>query len=624
MSLVTYPCEDDAVVRHTETEPSTELLTWLSALRVLSSAATSTVDPRDVLNQVADTARSLLGFTFCGVLIPDPTGQSLVITGWSGLSAEYVNRVNRDRPIRLDGSAPSSRAFTSGEPVAIRDITAEAGFAPWGGVAREQGYRAMIAVPLVSGDQVLGTLNGYYTPRHTFTAHEVERMSLLANHAAIALGSARMLDELRRLTDSLREQRDALTRSEQIHERLLATTLRSGGLDGIATVLAELVGRPVLIDDSRHETLAASGDPAVLPAPAWRETATIDEDASSTPVRVTTGPDNGAAFLVSTARLGGDVAARIWLPEQPTPLDPIGTRAVEHASIVVALELLRVRTAVEVEHRLRGELMTDLLSSGPVPSEQLVQRAALLGHELTRPHAAIVGSIGSAASTATHSHSYQRALTVVSDALRSYQPRPLTAMYRGDIVVLWPTEASAPPDKPGPTQPTDPAHAAKLVQRAIASVTGAADATVAVHEAPADTYAHGYRIAKGALNIAIQVGHTNTVVQLADLGIAGLLLQLDDTSQLLAFADRALGPVLEYDRRHRTQLSETLRTHLACKLDRNRTAQTLHIHPNTVGQRVRRIEQLCATDLADPSAAAHFSAALTIREVALQRTTTAR
>ena len=88
----------------------------------------------------------------------------MVITGSSGLSALYVDRVNTDRPVRLDSGSPSSQAFHSGKPVALRDITAEPEFKPWGGVAREQGYRAIVCVPLVAGGDILGTLNGYYSP----------------------------------------------------------------------------------------------------------------------------------------------------------------------------------------------------------------------------------------------------------------------------------------------------------------------------------------------------------------------------------------------------------------------------------------------------------------------------
>lgn len=591
--------------------PGSELLTWLDALRELSAASTSATDLRHVLNLVADTARTLLGFDFVGVLTPDAAEENLLITGWSGLSADYVARVNNDRPIGLDSGSPSSQAFRGGQPVALRDITHEPEFGPWGGVAGEQGYRAIICVPLVAGDDVLGTLNGYYTPVHTFTGFEIERLTLLANHAAIALTSAGRLDQLRQLNESLRAQRDVLTRSEQIHDRLLAVTLRSGGLSGIAAVLAELIARPVLIDDTRHVVLATAGDAGELPAAQWRGRAVVEPSEVSAPVLVGSADDEDAAgFFVAVARLGDDVAARIWFPQRESALDPVGVRAVEHASIVISLELLRMRTAAEVEHRLRGELLADLLGSGSVLSEQLLQRAQRLGHELTRPHIAIVGALTDAGEPVDN-RVYQRALSLVSELVTPLRPRPLAAMHRGNIVTMWPAEDGQ--SHPG-IETRD--SAAASVQRAMASASTAAAATVAVSPRSALSYGQAYRTAAGALDIAVQAGRTNTVVQLEDLGVLGLLLQLDDAAQLTAFADRALGPLLAYDDAHHTDLVGTLRTYFACKLDRAATAGALHVHPNTVTQRLRRIEALCDVDLADPSVAMHFSAALTVQDVA--------
>ncbi|MET0699490.1 MAG: GAF domain-containing protein [Mycobacterium sp.] len=594
-------------------QPGAELLTWLSALRTLSSAATAAADLRHVLDLVAETARTLLGFDFCGVLTPDADGESLVITGWSGLSADYVNRVNTDRPVRLGSGSPSSQAYQSGEPVALRDITTEPEFTPWGGVAREQGYRAIICVPLVAGEEILGTLNGYYTPVHTFTGYEVERLALLANHAAIALTSARRLDQLRQLNESLREQRDALTRSEQIHERLLGVTLRSGGLDGIAAVLAELIGRPVLIDDSRTDVLAKAGDDAELPDTAWRAGAVIAPPPSSAPVQVGSTHDH-TRFCVSIARLGDDAtAARIWFPAGDVELDAVSIRAVEHASIVISLELLRIRTAIEVEHRLRGELLADVLGGGSVISEQVLQRAQLLGHDLTRPHATIVGALSIDGEPA-EARIYQRSLSLVGELVKPYSPRPLSAMHRGNIVTMWPTGAV----DTGRAIESDHA-AATLVQRAMGGVARNVDATVTVSAQPAgsvSSYAEAYRTAKGALDIAVRAGRTNTVVHLADLGVIGLLLQLEDSTQLVTFARRTLGPLLDYDESHHTDLVDTLRTYFGCRHDRNRAATRLHIHPNTVTQRLRRIEQLCGVELAEPSVTLQFSAALTVHDVA--------
>lgn len=593
-------------------QPEAELLTWLGALRALSSAATSAADLQHVLDLVADTARTLLGFDFCGVLTPDPAGENLVITGWSGLSADYVEYVNTEQPIRLDGGSPSKQAFQSGHAVAIRDITAEPEFTPWGGLAREQGYRAIVCVPLISGDEVLGTLNGYYTPVHTFTDYEIERLALLANHAAIALTSARRLDQLRQLNASLREQRDALTRSEQIHQRLLAVTLRSGGLSGVAAVLAELIGRPVLIDDSRGRVLATAGDDAQLPDEAWRAASVIEPSPSSAPLPVT-GPDDEARFSVSIAKLGDEVAARIWFPTGKFGFDAMSVRAVEHASMAISLELLRVRTAAEVEQRLRGELLSDLLGGGSAISEQLLQRAQRLGHDLTRPHAMIVGALTTAGGPA-EPRAYQRSLSLVGDLVRPYAPRPLAAMHRGNVVTMWPITANEPGRAIGSGE-----AAAALVQRAMGSVARDVDATVTVSAEPSEiatSYAEAYRTAKGALDIALRAGRTNTVVQLADLGVIGLLLQLEDSSQLAAFARRTIGPLLDYDESHHTELVDTLRTYFACRNDRNQAARALHIHPNTVAQRLRRVEQLCGVELAEPSTILQLNAALTVYDVA--------
>ncbi|HOZ57749.1 MAG TPA: GAF domain-containing protein, partial [Nakamurella multipartita] len=60
-----------------------ELRRWLSAVDRLAQAVTSAGELSDVLDLVADTARELLGYDFCAVLLPDPAGTHLLITGWS-------------------------------------------------------------------------------------------------------------------------------------------------------------------------------------------------------------------------------------------------------------------------------------------------------------------------------------------------------------------------------------------------------------------------------------------------------------------------------------------------------------------------------------------------------------
>jgi DNA-binding PucR family transcriptional regulator len=64
-----------------------------------------------------------------------------------------------------------------------------------------------------------------------------------------------------------------------------------------------------------------------------------------------------------------------------------------------------------------------------------------------------------------------------------------------------------------------------------------------------------------------------------------------------AFATRVLGPVLEYDARNDAGLFDTLRAFMDCSGSWSRTAESLHVHVNTVRYRIERVEQLTGRDL---------------------------
>ncbi|WP_420123116.1 helix-turn-helix domain-containing protein [Nakamurella sp.] len=631
----------------------TEVRRWLVAADRLTRAVNSPAGLRDVLDLVAETARDLLGYDFCAVLLPDPTGGHLVITGWSGLSDEYVASVNADRPVRLaldgQGQAPSGRAFSSGRVVAIADITAEPQFGPWGGVARDQGYRAMVSVPLVADGTVLGTLNGYHARVHTFAGDEVERLTMLAGHAAIALSTARLVDRLR-------DQADLLARSERIHRQLLDVALGGGGLGGIADSLAELIGRPVLIEDGAGRVAAASGSEVELPGPELRRSVPVGDGAGRPgdgPVRSGWSdgdewpggdhggegagevvPDGGAGrpgaagFRVWSVPVAGEVAARIWVPGgELTPLD---RRAVEHATLVVSLELARLRTGVEVELRVRGELLTDVLGGAAVDSIAIRDRARRLGHDLSGPAVVIVGR-AEPVDPGRRPVVDQRTLAAVADLAAGYRPRPLVGAQRGLVVVLWPAGPTVPrvptvpvaagAGSPGGPEPAAVVAAAEQVRRAMRSVPGVAAATVAV-AGPVAGHPQAFRTARGAWELAVAGGRHDTTVTLHGLGVAGLLLQLDDTAQLLEFADRTLHAVRAHDAARGTRLLATLRYYLTHGQSRTGTAAALHLHPNTVTQRLARIQALTGLDLTDPAAVVQMRAAVLVLDVARARSDT--
>src|SRR6478735_11506419 len=195
---------------------------WLHALAGIGEAVGGDEPVAQLLDRMARTACTLLGYDFCAVFLPDDARAALTIVGSHGLSGDYIAQVNADRPILLDvhgeQEAPTSIAFRTGEVVTLEDIELVPGFG-WGGVAHEQGYRALISVPLRRAGAVVGALNGYRTGPHSFDAAEVSLVTTLATQVAIALGTAQLRAQEQATIRELR-------RAEEVHGLLMATALR--------------------------------------------------------------------------------------------------------------------------------------------------------------------------------------------------------------------------------------------------------------------------------------------------------------------------------------------------------------------------------------------------------------
>ena len=68
---------------------------------------------------------------------------------------------------------------------------------------------------------------------------------------------------------------------------------------------------------------------------------------------------------------------------------------------------------------------------------------------------------------------------------------------------------------------------------------------------------------------------------------------------------RVIGPLLDYDRAHGTELVDSLRVFLNCNRSWQRAAKELFVHKQTLVYRMRRIEELagrrldCTADVAE-------------------------
>ena len=548
------------------TDRGNEVRRWLAGVGAIAEAVAAQRPLPDLLDLIARTACELTSYEGSGVLLADEDRARLIIRGSHGLTSEYVKRVNDSLTIELGSGpladGPSSRAFRQAEPVPIADIRGDRSFEPWSKVATDHEWCAIVAVPLMVAGEPVGTLNCYRNQVHEFGDDELALLATLASQAGTALQSARLIR-------SLTAQSDMLGQAEDIHRELTAVALRSGDIQGVTEALAGLLSRPVLVTDDVGGVAANARFNGVLLAPEKEPEGLsperIDEDAAS-------------GRVTAPVLLGRETVARLWLPGRLADLSELQRRALEHAAVVCALEALRSRTAVDVEWRLRGDLLFDLLSETS-STVSVTARAVALGHDLARAHTALLAAPDAPADT-TRSRLLLGATQTMADRC---EPRPLVTAWGEHVIVLW-------PDTPTGMTAVDAARELRSACRRSLSGT-TITVLVGHHCEEVDAVRSAVRTARGALDLARLHGADRTVT-LPDLGVYGLLLQLNDPRELMRFIQHTLGPLREYDERKNATLVATLRVFLDQEMNVARTAGELFVHPNTVAQRLKRVEEL--------------------------------
>jgi rsbT co-antagonist protein RsbR len=170
----------------------------LSAVQQVGLKLAASTDLGETLNTIADSTMELCRPNDILIFLYDSTRDTFTLG--TGLNREGQRGLLAPMP-RKDGL--SATVARTGQLMVIEDVPQHPLYAQ---SADQVGQlRSVASVPLVRTGEVLGVLNVSFYEHHRFAADELRLLQSLADHAAVAVGTARLFQQAQAVLQELQE-----------------------------------------------------------------------------------------------------------------------------------------------------------------------------------------------------------------------------------------------------------------------------------------------------------------------------------------------------------------------------------------------------------------------------------
>lgn len=337
------------------------------------------VAPSGALPLIVSSMADAMGQESLCVHLPDtaPDGRPVLRRSAAVGLPDALLAANAVLDIGLRGGSVGMAAET-GETVIIEDVRTHPAWVPLRRAALDAGILSAWAAPIITNEQVIGTVSGYGDAVGRLTQDQLELLTVYTGYAAAAIERDQALETLTRrntVLESLRSMLETLAGPERLRGGLDTTLWAlAGGLNADAVLFFERDGDGVLHRRAGVDTAGDEAEAARTAAALERAVAERSPDASRARL---VGP---ATVVVSLqAPGGGGALATHWRPPRAPGPEALALLDDAARSLQLAIEREDLDAAMQEAAALRrsGALQRGLL-----------QR---LSHELRTPLTAVHG-----------------------------------------------------------------------------------------------------------------------------------------------------------------------------------------------------------------------------------------
>jgi sugar diacid utilization regulator len=301
------------------------------------------------------------------------------------------------------------------------------------------------------------------------------------------------------------------------------------------------------------------------------------------------------AIIVAPILVGDEVPSYLVTIDPAENLfgEDMSLLVTEHAATICGVILGRERVVAAAARRVRDDLVEGLLLGRGRDNADAARWAAHLGYDPARDHnvLAIAFDLPAPAEAATQDSTAQRQRIweSIEHFVATRAPEAIVSARESEVVVV-----TAAPDEHSATQAMDARQLAAACLARLAELFPAVKVVIGIGGTCRDPgeIARSYAQAQRTTQTLQRLGRPGTVSAFGDLGILRLLLQVPDLAELRSFAADVLGKLSMHEHEHKSEYLTTLACYFRENNSPQRASRILHVHPNTVAYRVKRIEEI--------------------------------
>jgi GAF domain-containing protein len=225
------------------TEALTKSVGQLTALGEVGQAISSTLDLETVLKTIVSRAVQLAGLDGGSIYEFDERDERFHLRAAEHVEEEILE-VSRSSPIRL-GEGAVGRAGATREPVVVEDVLDESYQSRVRELLIKSGSRAVLAVPLLRENLLLGALVVSRNSPGPFAPEVIDLLKTFATQSAVAIQNARLFNETKEALDQQKASAEVLgaisasiADTKPVFDKILTSCARlfAGKLVGITLV----------------------------------------------------------------------------------------------------------------------------------------------------------------------------------------------------------------------------------------------------------------------------------------------------------------------------------------------------------------------------------------------------